>query len=107
MVVMTEALTKPDAWRLALDAAVETAGGRTALMRQLNERGWSISSHSVIFQWRVSGVPAKYCPDIEALTGVTCESLCPEVKWGLVRDRRAVIQRGGKSRPPKAEQKAA
>jgi DNA-binding transcriptional regulator YdaS (Cro superfamily) len=75
-------------WRAALDSAIEQAGGRTALMRKLNQRGWNISSHAVIWQWGVSGIPAKYCPDIEAETGVPCEALCPDVKWGLVRDRR-------------------
>ena len=77
------------AWQQALISAVTKAGGKTALMRLLNERGWEIQSHNVIGQWVLNGVPAKYCPDIEELTEVPCEQLCPDVKWGLVRDRRA------------------
>jgi DNA-binding transcriptional regulator YdaS (Cro superfamily) len=87
---MSESISSsPESEGSALDQAVKVAGGRTALMRKLNDRGWDIKSHAVIWQWGVSGVPAKYCPDIEDLTGVPCEALCPDVKWGLVRDRRA------------------
>jgi hypothetical protein len=74
--------------RPALQEALDAVKGEPALRQQLNERGWSIKSRNVIAQWLANGVPPKYCPDIEALTGVTCERLCPEVKWGLVRDRR-------------------
>lgn len=81
--------TAPPKWRIALQSAIDKAEGKTALMRKLNERGHSINSHNVISQWVENGVPAKYCPDIEELTGVSCEALCPDVKWGLVRDRRA------------------
>lgn len=75
-------------WREAITKAIDTAGGKTALMRLLNERGHEIRSHSVVAQWVENGVPPKYCPDIEATTGVPCEHLNPEVKWGLVRNRR-------------------
>ena len=71
--------------QLALDRAVEAAQGKTALMRKLNERGWEINSHNTINQWRLNGVPEKYCPDIEDLTGVRCEELCPETNWTVLR----------------------
>lgn len=77
----------PD-WKRAIEEAIAQCGTKTALLQKLNERGWDIKSHNVISQWVENGVPAKYCPDIEALTGITCERLCPSVKWGLVRDRR-------------------
>jgi DNA-binding transcriptional regulator YdaS (Cro superfamily) len=82
----------------ALAEAIEAAGSKKALLEQLNKRGHDIRSHNVVSQWLRNGVPAKYCPDIEALTGVTCERLCPDVKWGLVRDRRKAPrnQQGGK-----------
>jgi DNA-binding transcriptional regulator YdaS (Cro superfamily) len=91
--------TAPPPWRAAITAAIEAAGGKTALMRVLNERGWAINSHNVISQWVENGVPPKYCPDLEDLTGIPCESLCPDVKWGLVRDRR------GTPRPAKTDEK--
>lgn len=76
-------------WRIAVEEAIEKADGKTALMRALNERGWEINSHNVISQWLINGVPAKYCPDIEGITGVSCERICPDVNWGLVRNRRS------------------
>ena len=85
---MDSSITVRPPWQEALLTAITRAGGKTALMRQLNERGWEIQSHNVIGQWVANGVPAKYCPDIEEITEVSCESLCPDVKWGLVRDRR-------------------
>lgn len=76
----------------ALQRAIEQAGGKTALMRKLNERGHDIKSHNVITQWEENGTPAKYCPDIEAITGVECEMLNPAVAWGVLRDRRKAVR---------------
>jgi hypothetical protein len=82
--------TPDQSTREALESAISKVGGtKSLLMQKLNEQGWDIKSHNVIGQWLENGVPPKYCPDIEALTGVSCESLCPDVPWGLVRDRRA------------------
>lgn len=64
--------------RQALDRAIEAAGGKTALMRKLNERGHAITSHNTISQWQLNGTPAKYCPGIEALTGVNRRELRPK-----------------------------
>ena len=58
--------------------AISAAGGTTALMNKLNERGWDIKSHNVVSQWRENGIPPKYCPDIEAMYGIPCERLCPK-----------------------------
>ena len=71
--------------QIALDQAVDAAGGKTALMRKLNERGHAISSHNTISQWRVSGTPDKYCPDIEDITSVRCEQLSPKTNWSVLR----------------------
>lgn len=73
--------------QLALDRAIGIAKGKTALMRQLNERGHNITSHNTISQWRENGVPAMYCPDIEDLTGVPCEELNTKTNWTLLRSR--------------------
>ena len=71
--------------QLSLDRAVDAVGGKTALMRKLNERGHTITSHNTISQWRVSGTPDKYCPDIEDITGVRCEQLSPKTNWAVLR----------------------
>ena len=68
----------------ALEEAIAVAGGITHLARALN-----LTSHNVIGQWRANGVPAKHAPDVEALTGVTCERLCPAVNWAVLRNREA------------------
>ena len=68
-------------FQLALDDAVKAAKGKTALMRLLNERGHLVGSHNTIAQWRMNGVPSKYAPDIEFLTGVPVEKLCPDMPW--------------------------
>lgn len=71
--------------QLALDRAIAKAGGNTALMRLLNERGHEIKTQATIGQWRHNRVPSDYCPDIEELTGVTCEELRPDVNWSVLR----------------------
>lgn len=71
--------------RSALDHAIEAAGGKTALMRKLNERGHEINSHNTISQWQMNGTPEKYCPDIEDLTAIRCEDLCPKTNWAVLR----------------------
>jgi DNA-binding transcriptional regulator YdaS (Cro superfamily) len=77
----------------ALAEAIMALGSKKELLDQLNKRGHGIRSHNVVSQWLRNGVPAKYCPDIEALTGVSCERLCPDVNWGLVRDRRSTVRK--------------
>lgn len=58
--------------QIALDEAIERAGGKTSLMRKLNELGHDIKSHNTITQWREAGAaPSKYCRGIEELTGVS------------------------------------
>ena len=34
-------------------------------------------------------VPAEACPDIEALTGIACELLRPDVNWSVLRARKS------------------
>lgn len=68
----------------ALEEAIAAAGGITQIARALN-----LASHNVVGQWRVNGVPAKHAPDIEALTGIACERLCPAVNWAVLRNREA------------------
>ena len=70
-----------------LERAIRLAEGMTALVRKLNDRGHQISGHSTVYQWTRSRVPAEYCPDIEALTGVRCEELRPDVNWSVLREK--------------------
>lgn len=84
--------------RAALAEAISRAGGKTALLRLLNARGHHVTSHNTITQWSVKQVPAHYCPDIEFVTGVMCESLRPDVAWGVVRN--SSIQRISASTSP-------
>ena len=78
-----------------LDAAIRLAGGKTALMRLLNDKGHTINSHSVITHWQANGTPTKYCPDIEGLTGVKCEALDPLTNWSVIRNTAAKPTRAG------------
>lgn len=66
--------------RHALDLAIKRANGITALARALG-----LKSHTVIQQWRLNRVPAEHCPSIEAITGIPCEDLRPDVKWEVLR----------------------
>jgi DNA-binding transcriptional regulator YdaS (Cro superfamily) len=65
--------------------AIDSAGGMTSLARKLTERGKVIKSHQTIYQWTKTQIPAEYCPDVEALTGVKCEELRPDVNWAVLR----------------------
>jgi DNA-binding transcriptional regulator YdaS (Cro superfamily) len=44
-------------------------------------------SRSAVSQWfsKENGVPAERCPEIEAITGVKCEELRPDIKWDVLR----------------------
>jgi hypothetical protein len=77
---------KPTQESLALAKAIAIAGGKTALMRKLNECGHTINSHNTITQWLKNGTPEEYCPDIEVLTGIRCEKLNPKPNWAAVRN---------------------
>ena len=61
--------------------AIEKAGSIKALAS-----GLEVSSPTV-HEWKVGGrkVPAERCPQIEALTGVRCEDLRPDVAWAVLR----------------------
>jgi DNA-binding transcriptional regulator YdaS (Cro superfamily) len=71
---------------LALERAIDVGGGITKLASALE-----LSGHAVVHQWRLTRVPAEYCPRIERLTreageAVTCEELRPDIEWGVLRE---------------------
>jgi len=64
-----------------IEIAIEAAGNAHRLAK-----GIKVPPQSVIF-WRDGDreIPAEYCPRIEALTGVRCEDLRPDVQWSVLR----------------------
>lgn len=73
----------------ALKRAIKKAGGQSALARRLSERKPADMrvSHANVWNWlhRDLKTPAEHCPDIEAVTGVKCEELCPDANWSVLR----------------------
>jgi hypothetical protein len=73
-----------------LERAIRLADGMASLARKLNERFEARKAERrvkapAIYQWTLTQVPAEYCPDVEALTGVKCEELRPDVNWSVLR----------------------
>jgi DNA-binding transcriptional regulator YdaS (Cro superfamily) len=66
--------------KTALNEAITKAGGLTAFTEAIE----APSTHAVK-QWRIAGVPEKYCPRIERVTGTRCEALRPDVEWAVLR----------------------
>lgn len=84
MVGMSEAPTT----KTALQRAIEQVGSKAELARRLSERndGKRVVTGPAVYQWeRQDRVPAEYCPDIEAITGIACELLRPDVNWSVLR----------------------
>jgi len=72
------------AMKEALSLAIDSAGGVSKLAVALGV------SQNVVSNWKKRGkAPAARCPYIEAVTGVTCEMLRPDLQW-LRNDEGAV-----------------
>ena len=67
--------------KTALNEAIQKAGGISKFSQAVGA-----PSVNAVKQWRISGVPAAYCPTIERITGVKCELLNPEVEWSAIRN---------------------
>lgn len=67
-----------------LEKACAAAGGSSRLAELLTERGRKVSKAS-ISRWKKERVPAEACPDIEAITGIKCEELRPDISWEVLR----------------------
>ena len=63
-----------------LNQAIEVAGGISAFTQAINA-----PSVNAVKAWRLTRIPADYCPVIEKVTGVPCESLRPDVEWSVLR----------------------
>jgi DNA-binding transcriptional regulator YdaS (Cro superfamily) len=74
-----------------LEAACKAVNGTTELARLLSKRKAPRHvSKASVSRWKKEGVPAEICPDIEALTGVRCEELRPDVNWSVLRKKAKV-----------------
>lgn len=84
------ALSTPSA---AIKAAIDQFPSQAAFQRALIAYSKQTLTKAAISQWirRDNGAPSDFCPDIEAISGVPCESLRPEVSWDVLRKH---------SRPP-------
>lgn len=72
----------------ALRRAIKIAGGQSALAVKLplSSEGRPVSQARVsLWILRDKKAPSEVCPDIEALTGVRCEELRPDVNWAVLR----------------------
>lgn len=71
-------------------AATNKAKGQTALAEKIG------TVQSNIWQWLYKakkGVPAEWCPKIEAATGVTRYELRPDIDWDLMGSSPSVARR--------------
>lgn len=69
-----------------LEQACDVVNGPSRLAELLSKRGRPVSKAS-ISRWKKERVPAEACPDIEALTGIKCEHLRPDVHWEVLRKK--------------------
>ncbi|TEA71881.1 transcriptional regulator [Allopusillimonas ginsengisoli] len=74
--------------RHPLEEAAQKYGSEAALARALGV------SRGALNQWKKQGrnVPAEHAPEIERLTGVPCERLCPSIRWEVLRRPAEEIQ---------------
>lgn len=91
-------MSTPDPRKLALQRAAQVLGGQAALASLLG-----YSDRRNVWPWFNTDrpFPAEHCPVVEEATRaiaaerndpslvVTCEELCPSVKWGVLREKAA------------------
>lgn len=77
-------LTTPVA---AIQAAIAQFKSQAEFKRALENESQREISSAAISQWvlRGKGASPEFCPDIEVISGVPCEALCPKVNWKKVR----------------------
>lgn len=71
-----------------IQRAIDVAGSITSLANDLG-----VTPQAICF-WRDGKrkIPADKCPLIELVTGVTCESLRPDVAWSVLRNKPELAQ---------------
>lgn len=71
----------------ALAKAIAQVGSQASFAAALAQRMREPVSQARVWNWlnRDGGAPSDVCPDIEEMTGVRCERLCPAVNWAVLR----------------------
>lgn len=71
----------------ALSSAVAKFGTQARFANALSKRTSTVVSPARVWNWlnRDGGAPSELCPDIEALSGICCERLRPDVNWAVLR----------------------
>jgi DNA-binding transcriptional regulator YdaS (Cro superfamily) len=82
-----------------LELACAAVHGSSRLAELLSARIGRPVAKSSVSQWKKGRVPAERCPDIEAITGIRCEELRPDVDWSVLRKQ----AKTGAARKPKNE----
>jgi DNA-binding transcriptional regulator YdaS (Cro superfamily) len=81
-----------------LNEAIAKVGPASAFAAKLTEiRNGEQITAARVWNWvnRDKRAPAEFCPDIEALTGVPCEDLRPDVNWAVLRTAPATTAEQG------------
>jgi DNA-binding transcriptional regulator YdaS (Cro superfamily) len=73
-----------------LQEACTKAGGAAKLAELIKAKPQQLSN------WHTRGVPEEFCPAIERETGVSCESLRPDIPWHRVADPKWPWHRRGR-----------
>lgn len=63
-----------------INRAIKAAGGMAAFVRAVGA-----PSAKAVAAWKLTRVPAEYCPRIELATGILCEELRPDIDWAVLR----------------------
>lgn len=84
-----------------LQRAIDLAHGQAALAAKITEfSGERVTQQAVSLWVTTTGkAPPKHCPAIEAVTGVSCEELRPDVAWHVLRGK---AKRRSNSKPQAA-----
>ena len=70
--------------KTGIELAVERFGGSPTKLANAIIGGTVLRQH--VEHWLKAGkVPADKAPEVEIATGVPCESLCPGVRWDILR----------------------
>jgi len=65
----------------SISKAIRLLGGPVAAAKKLG-----VGRYQTVQGWVRSGnIPARHSPDVELLTGVPCEEICPDVNWLAIR----------------------
>lgn len=93
----------------ALAKAIAQFGSQASFAAALARRMKEPVSQARVWNWlnRDGGAPSDVCPDIEEMTGVRCERLCPGVNWAVLRATSHSTSTGAASPVDPVEAKAA